>query len=68
MLVPRRSLNGRHPGTAQCKKGAEWKRRWLAEVETQDSLERAFEAYGEPIKNVSAFKYLGRVFMAGDYD
>ena len=31
-------------------------------------MERAFEAYGDPIKNVSAFKYLGRVLKAGDDD
>ena len=68
MLVPRRALNGRHPGTAQCKKGAERKRRRLAEAETQESAERAFEAYGEPIKNVTEFKYLGRVLTAGDDD
>ena len=61
-------MNGRHPDTAQCKKGVERKRRRLAEAETQESLERAFEAYREPIKNVSAFKYLGRVLTAGDDD
>ena len=32
----------------------------------EESSERAFEAYGEPIKNVLAFKYLGRVLTAGD--
>ena len=55
MLVPRRTLNGRHPATAQCAKGAERKRQRLAEADTRESLERAFEAYGEPIKNVSKF-------------
>ena len=45
MIVPRRALNGRHPGTAQCKKGAKRKRQRLAEAETQESTERAFEAY-----------------------
>ena len=35
MQVPQRALNGRHPGTAQCHKGAERKRRRLAEAETQ---------------------------------
>ena len=34
MQVPRKALNGRHMGTAQCKKGAERKRRRLAETET----------------------------------
>ena len=31
-------------------------------------MERAFEAYGESIKNVSDSKYLGRVLTAGDKD
>ena len=56
MLVPRRALNGRHPGTAQCKKGVERNRRRLAEAEMQESAERAFEAYGKPINNVTEFK------------
>ena len=30
-------------------------------------MERAFEAYGEPLKKVTAFKYLGGVLTAG-YD
>ena len=34
----------------------------------RESSERAFEAYGEPIHNVSAFRYLGRVLTAGDDD
>ena len=70
MLVPRRALNGRHPDTAQCARGAEQKIRRLAEAEaeTQESSEQAFDAYGEPIKNVSAFKYLGKVLTAGDND
>ena len=55
MLIPRWDLNGRHPTTAQCERGEERKRRRLAEAETRESSERAFEAYGEPIKNVLAF-------------
>ena len=66
MQVPQRALNGRHPGTAQCNKGAEWKRRRLAEAEAEarESTERSFEVYGAPIKNVTKFKYLGRVLTA----
>ena len=30
MQIPRKALNGRHLGTAQCAKGAERKRRWMA--------------------------------------
>ena len=44
MQVHRRALNGRHPGTAQCAKGAERKRRRLAETETKENLKRDFEA------------------------
>ena len=32
----------------------------------RDSTERAFEAYGKPLENVSTFKYLGRVITAGN--
>ena len=48
MLVPRRALNGRHPATYQCTRGAERKRWRLAKAEMIASSERAFEAYGEP--------------------
>ena len=68
MLVRRRALNRHHPGTAQCKNGAERKIQRLAEAETQESSERAFESYGEHIKNFLEFKYLGRVLTAGDED
>ena len=68
MLVPRMALNGRYPATAQCAIGAERKRRRLAEAETKESLERAFEAYGSPLENVTTFRYLGRVLKAGDGD
>ena len=36
------------------------------EAETRESIERAFEAYGAPIKNVTEFKYLGRVLTVGN--
>ena len=68
MLVPRRDLNGQHLGIAQCKRGAEWKIRRLAEAETRESAERAFDAYGDPIKNMMEFKYLGRVLTESDDD
>ena len=55
ILVPRRALNGRHPDMAQFAKGAERKRQRRAEAETQESSQRNFEAYREPIKNLSAF-------------
>ena len=32
----------------------------------RESTERAFEAYGAPLENVTAFRYLGRVMTAGD--
>ena len=66
MLVPWRALNGRHHATAHYQKGAERKRRQMAEAELRDSTERAFEAYGKPLETVSKFKYLGRVMTARD--
>ena len=68
MQVPRKVLNGRHLGTAQCAKGAERKRRRLAETETKENLEQAFSAYGKPMEAVTEFRYLGRLLMATDDD
>ena len=31
-------------------------------------MDRAFEAYGNPLENVTAFKYLGLVMTAGGGD
>ena len=53
MQVPRKALNGRHLGTAQCAKWAERKILWLAETETRENSERAFKAYVEPMGAVS---------------
>ena len=66
MQVTRKALNGRHLGTAQCAKGAERKRRQLAETETRENLERAFSAYGQPMETVTEFRYLGRILTATD--
>ena len=68
MLVPRRSLNGRHKDTAMCLSGAERKRRWDTEEEIRESTERAFEAYRGQLESVTRFTYLGRVMTAGDDD
>ena len=65
MLVPRRDLNYRQPVTAQCARGAEWKRRRIAEAETRESSDWAFEAYGEPLENVTTFRYLERFVDGG---
>ena len=34
----------------------------------RESSERAFKAYGEPLENVTTFRYLGRLLEAGDDD
>ena len=47
MMVPWSTLNGRHPATAYCARGAEQKRRRLAEAELRESTDRNFEAFGE---------------------
>ena len=51
-----------------CRSGAERKRRRLAETEIRESTEMAFEVYGEQLKTVPSFKYLGIILMAGDDD
>ena len=66
MLVPWRTLNRRHPATAQCDRGAERVRQGLAEEELRESTERAFEAYGTTLENVTTFKYMLLVMTAGD--
>ena len=48
----------------QFKKGAERKRRRLAETETRENSERAFNAYRKPMEAVSEFRYLGRLLTA----
>ena len=68
MQVLQRALNGRHPGTAQCLKGAERKRRRLVEAGTRENSERAFKAYGVPIESVTEFKDLGKILTATDDD
>ena len=67
MLVKWRALNGRHHAIAMCKKGAERKRRRMAEAELRESTDRAFEAYEKLLETLSTFKYLGRV-MTVVYD
>ena len=68
MQVPRKALNGRHLGTAQCAQGAKRTRRRLAETETRENLEWAFSAYRQPIETVTEFRYLGRILTATDDD
>ena len=68
LQVLRRALNGRHLGTAQCKKGAERKRRRLLETKTRENLEGAFHAYGTLMEAVLEFRYLGRILTATDDD
>ena len=52
LRVPRRALNGRHLGTAQCRAGAERKLRRLAAAEGAAAAERAFEAYGRRLPGI----------------
>ena len=44
MQVPRRALNGCHPGIAQCEKGADRNIRRLADRETRENSGWAFKA------------------------
>ena len=40
----------------------------MAEEELWKILEKAFQAYGALLENLTAFKYLGRLMTAGDDD
>ena len=68
MLVPWRSLNGRHKDTAMCRSGSDKKWRQDTKAEIRESAERAFKAYGGQLEAVDSFTYLGRVMTAGDDD
>ena len=68
ILVPWRSLNGRHKSTVMCRSGAERKRRIPAETEIQESTEMAFEVYGKQLKMVPSFEYLGITLTEGGDD
>ena len=68
MMVPWYDFNVRHLDTAQCDRGEEQKRSRLAEEELRDISEKDFQAYGEPLENVTTFRYLERVMTAGDDD
>ena len=68
ILLPWSAMNRSHLANAQCARGAERKRRRVADEKLQEISERAFQAYVEPLNNVTDFKYLGRVLMVGNYD
>ena len=68
LQVSRKSLNGRHLETSQCRTGTERKRRRLAEAELETTSEKAFHAYGTKMRAVTEFKYLGRFLTNTDDD
>ena len=68
MLIPWSALSRRHLATVQYARGTEQNRRRLAEEELREISERFFKAYGAPLENVTAFKYLVWVMMARDDD
>ena len=68
MWVLSAALNGRHPNTAQCDKGANRKRHKLSVEEMRVSIEQDFWVYVFPLASVSSFKYLGRTLMTSEDD
>ena len=68
LQVSRQALNGRHLETNQCKRGAERKQRRLAAAEVKTTSEKAFYAYGDKMRAVTEFRYLGRVMTNTDDD
>ena len=68
LQVSRKALNGRHLETNQCKTGAERKLQRLAAAEVETTSEKAFHAYGNKMRAVTEFRYLGRVMKNTDDD
>ena len=68
LQVSRKELNGRHLETNQCKTGAERKQQRLAAAEVETTSEKAFHAYGNKMRAVTEFWYLGRVMTNTDND
>ena len=68
IMVLWEALNYLHPTTAQCAKGAERKRRSLAEYYIRARTERALHAYIRPLNLVTLFKYLGLTLTTSDDD
>ena len=66
MLVTWSALKARHIVTAQCANGVVRNCRQMTEEYLRDSLERAFQTYGEISNKVTFFKYMGRVLTAGN--
>ena len=67
-MVPCAALNGRHPNTAQCTKGEEWKRCRLATEEMRNITEWDLRAYVLPFNLVTSFKYLVLTITGSDND
>ena len=65
-MVPWHTLKVSHLATAHYARGAERKRRRLDEEELRESMDMAFQAYGEPLENVTTFRYMRQVMKAGD--
>ena len=68
LQVSRKALNGRQLETNQCKAGAERKQWRLAAAEVETTSEKAFHAYGNKMRAVTEFRYLGRVMTNMDDD
>ena len=68
MLVPWAALNSQYLNTAQHANGGERNRRRLSVEEYRAGTEASFRLYGFLLTNVAAFKYLGRILRARDFD
>ena len=66
MLVPWKTLNGRHTATTQCDKEEDQKSHRLATEDMRKSAGRTFQAYRRPLETVSYFKYLGWILTDSD--
>jgi hypothetical protein len=60
------ALYGKHQRTWPCREGWERKKQHEATETAQVALARTFTAYGEDLKRVEVFKYLGRLLAYDD--
>ena len=60
--------SARHEATATCRMRASRRARHAVAARCADATEHSFTAYGEPLRRVEVFKYLGRVVAYDDTD
>jgi hypothetical protein len=58
----------RHDASKTCQQMAAARRQHVIAAQGRTALRHTFTAYGEPLKRVNQFKYLGRIVSYNDND